>query len=505
MSKIPLPTTHKRAALSRLTRLAACLLVLDVAGCASMGGLHTHAIALDPDGLAAEQSLSTTAFSPAAWPREMWWKDFGDPQLDRLIDAALSGQPALRIAEARVRQAQAVADVTGAALYPQANVGLHSTRQRFSEDGTVAPPVAGTWKTVNDVSLGVGYELDFWGKNRAALDAALGRANAEQVDLHAARLMLTTALVRTYLRLDLGYARLDLAHETLAQREQTLELTRKRVAAQVDSRLELTQAEAALPAIRERIAAINESLALTANQLAALEGKGPDAGLKIDRPQLTDVGGVSLPGDLPAELIGRRPDIVADRWRVEAASQDIKVAKAQFYPNISLTGLVGLQSLGFDNFLDAGSRVLGIGPAISLPIFDGGRLRGNLGARQAGYDMAVEHYNSTVIAAVHDVVDQLVSLHWIQQQILEQRDGLALGERAWELAKARYRSGLANYLQVLAAESQVLAEKQKMIESQSRQREVRLNLTRALGGGYQPDGASDPTPVARAQRQESKS
>ncbi len=476
------------------------LLALSLAGCASTRGLHTHATAIDPARVDATQSLSNVAFSPAAWPKQAWWTEYGDPQLDRLMDDALNGQPGLRIAEARVRQAQAVAGVVGASLYPQANASLRSTRQRFSEDGTVPPPIAGSWQTINDLSLGVGYELDFWGKNRAAVDAALGRANAAEVDLQAARLMLTTALARTYLRLDLAYAQLDLAQDTLKQREQTLALTRKRVEAQIDSQLELTQVEAALPATRERIAAIHESIALIANQLAALQGKGPDAGLRIIRPQLAGVDPVSLPDKLPAELIGRRPDVVADRWRVEAASQDIKVARARFYPNISLNGLVGLQSLGFDNFLDAGSRVLGVGPAISLPIFDGGRLRGNLGVRQAGYDAAVEHYNATVIAAVHDVVDQLVSLHWLQQQVHEQDEALRLAQHAWDLAQARYRSGLANYLQVLSAESQVLAQKRLLIESQSRQRELRLNLVRALGGGCQPA-----TATAQARIQGSKS
>jgi NodT family efflux transporter outer membrane factor (OMF) lipoprotein len=483
----------------------ALLLAGSLAGCASMHGLHTHATAIDPARVEAGQSLASSKLSAAAWPQDAWWTRFGDPQLGRMMDTALSGQPGLRMAEARVRQAQAVAGIVGASLYPQANASLRSTRQRFSEDGTVPPPIAGSWQTINELSLGVGYELDFWGKNRAAVDAALDRAHAAAVDLQAARLMLTTALARTYLRLDLAYAQRDLAQDTLQQREQTLALTRKRVAAQIDSQLELTQAEAALPATRERLAAIGESIALINNQLAALQGQGPDAGAHIDRPQLAHVGEVSLPSNLPAELIGRRPDVVADRWRVEAASQDIKVAKAQFYPNISLNGLVGLQSRGFDNFLDAGSRVLGIGPAISLPIFDGGRLRGNLGVRQAGYDMAVEHYNATVIAAVHDVVDQLVSLQWLQQQAHEQDEALRLTEHAHALAQARYRSGLANYLQVLSAEGQVLAQKQQVLQLQSRQRELRLNLIRALGGGYQPAAVPGATSVAHVQAPGSKS
>jgi NodT family efflux transporter outer membrane factor (OMF) lipoprotein len=481
------------------------LLALSLAGCASMRGLHTRATATDPNSVDAGQSLSHVVFSPAAWPKAEWWRDYGDPQLDRLVDNALHDQPGLRIAEARVRQAQAVAGVVGAARYPQANAGLRSNRQRFSENGTVPPPIAGSWQTINELSLGVGYELDFWGKNRAALDAALSRVNAAEVDLQAARLMLATALTRTYLRLDLAYAQRDLAQATLKQHEQTLALTRRRVAAQIDSQLELTQAEAALPAVRARIAAIDESIGLIGNQLAALQGQGPDAGLRITRPQLAGVDPIRLPNNLPAELIGRRPDVVAERWRVEAASQDIKVAKAQFYPNISLNGLVGLQSLGFDDFLDAGSRVLGVGPAISLPIFDGGRLRSNLGVRQAGYDAAVERYNATVIAAVHDVVDQLVSLQWLQQQLQEQNEALRLAQHARDLAQARYRSGLANYLQVLSAQGQVLTQQQQVIQSQSRQRELRLNLIRALGGGYQPAASPGAAAVAHARIQGSKS
>ncbi|WP_235580192.1 efflux transporter outer membrane subunit [Rhodanobacter sp. Soil772] len=496
---------RKFSSMRMLRSLSVVLAVLGLGACASMKGMHTHAVAIDADQVQASHSLSSASFSAAAWPDDSWWSEFGDSQLNQLMGDALSGQPNLRIAEARVREAQALAGVVGASLYPQVNANLKSTRQRFSEDGTVPPPIAGTWQTINDASLGVNYELDFWGKNRAAVDAALGRATAAEVDLQAARLMLTTTLARTYFRLDLAYAQLDLAQDTLNERAQTLELTKKRVAAQIDSQLELTQAEAALPAARGRIATIHESIALLNNQIASLEGKGPDAGLMIQRPRLAKVGLVQLPTDLPAELIGHRPDVVADRWRVEAASQDIKVAKARFYPDISLNALVGLQSLGFDNFLDAGSRVLGVGPAISLPIFDGGRLRGNLGVHQAEYDAAVERYNATVIAAVHDVVDQLVSLHWLQQQMDERDEALRLAQHAWLLAQARYRSGLANYLQVLSAENQVLEQKQLLIASQSRQRELRLNLIRALGGGYQPASMTAPTAVAHRQTRGNKS
>jgi len=469
-------------------RLLAPLLAtgLFVSGCASMAGLHTHARMGDPQAIASGRSLAGVALSEAAWPRRDWWRDYGDAQLDRLVGRALAGQPRLRIAEARVRAAEAVADVAGASLEPQVNASLRSTRERFSEHGTVPPPIAGSWQTVNDVSLGASYELDFWGKNHAAVEAALDRAHAAQVDLQAARLMLTTSLVRAYLRLDAAYAQRDLAQATLAQRQHTLELTRRRVAAQLDSSLELTQAEAALPAASEQISAANEAIARIGNQIAALEGQGPDASLAISRPRLAPVGQIAVPADLPIALVGRRPDVVAQRWRVEAAGQDVKVAKARFYPDISLNAFVGLQRLGFADFLSAGSRVLGVAPAISLPIFDGGRLRGNLALHQAAYDATVEGYNAAVLAAVHEVVDQLVSLRWLDERQREEAQALALSRHAYALAQARYRAGLASYLQVLSAEGQVLAQQQAVIVSQARQRELRLNLVQALGGGYEP-------------------
>jgi NodT family efflux transporter outer membrane factor (OMF) lipoprotein len=465
--------------------------ILWLAGCASMAGLHTHAHMADPQALAMQHSLSTIVLSDAGWPQRDWWLDYGDPQLDRLVERALQGQPRLRIAEARVRAAEATADIAGASLDPQVNGSFRSTRERFSDRGTVSPPVAGTWQTVNDASLGASYELDFWGKNHSAVDAALDRAHASEVDMQAARLMLATTLVRTYLRLDAAYARRDLAQATLAQRQRTLELTRERVATQLDSALELTEAEAALPAAQEQITAASETIARLGNQIAALEGEGPDAGLTIVRPQLAPSLQVVLPSDLPVALIGRRPDVVAQRWRVEAAGEDIKVAKARFYPNISLNAFIGLQRLGFNEFLSTGSRVLGVGPAISLPIFDGGRLRGNLALRQAAYDATVEGYNAAVLAAVHDVVDQLVSLHWLDEQKKEEHQALTLAQHAYGLAEDRYRSGLASYLQVLTAEGHVLAQKQSILTSEARQRELRLNLIRALGGGYTIDAPAE--------------
>jgi NodT family efflux transporter outer membrane factor (OMF) lipoprotein len=243
-----------------------------------------------------------------------------------------------------------------------------------------------------------------------------------------------------------------------------------------------------VPAARLDIVRLDETIALIQAELGALAGQGPDRGLALDRPALKETRASLLPTDVPAELIGRRPDIVAQRWRVEASGHDIDNARAQFYPNISLTGLVGLQSITFSNFDVGGSRIGAFGPAISLPIFDGGRRISNLAGRDADYDVAVEQYNATVIDALRDVVSQLVSLRAVEQQRALGREALATSEQACQLALQRYRGGIGNYLQVLTAQLQLLATQRQQVDLDMRAIDSDIALARALGGGVIPQG-----------------
>lgn len=459
----------------------AALLLL--AGCAAPGGVPLATLH-GADALSTQASLGQVALSEAAWPTERWWQRYGDAQLNGLMDEALMLNPTLRVAQARVRQAAALAGRAEAASEPQLGLAEKNTRQLFSGHGTTPPPVAGQWKWVNEATLNGAYEFDFWGKNQAAIEAAVGNAHAVEVDAQAARLVLVTGILRSYVRLQQSFQQLDIATETWRQRLQILALTQQRVTARIDSAVELKQAQSLVPAAKLQIAQIREAIALGKAELGALAGQGPDRGLVLDRPSLHEARATLLPSNLPAELIGRRPDIVARRWRVQAAGKDIQNAKAQFYPNISLTALIGLQSLGFANFTDAGSRITGIGPAISLPIFDGGRLRGNLAGRNADYDYAVEQYNATVIDAVRDVVSQLVSLRGIEEQRALQRDAVATAVDTYQLALRRYRGGVGNFLPVLAANLQKLASERQQSDLDMRAIDLDIGLARALGGGF---------------------
>ncbi len=458
--------------------LAFCLLL---AGCASYRGVEHHSSPADPAALEAGKSLEGQ--NTAAWPELDWWKRFGDPQLDALIEEGLAGSANIRLARARVNQALAAAQVARGTYGPQVNAEAILNRQRFSENYIFPPPIGGATFTNSQLALNASYELDFWGKNRGAYEAALGRSRAAQAEAFAARLVLASAIAGTYVQLARGYEQLDIARRTLEDRVQVQSLTSDRMRAGLDSRLELKQVETSIPAARARIAQTEEEIALARNQLAALLGKGPDRGLAIERPTLR-VASVALPSRVPADLLGRRPDIVASRWRAEAAASDIASAKAEFYPNINLTALVGVQSVSLSKLFSPGSGIPSAGAALRLPILDGGRLRGALAVRNAEYDAAIEQYNQALADALREVVDQLASMRSVQTQRGEADAALASAEEAYSLALTRYKAGLGSLLSLITVEQQVLEQRQLRTELQSRELALSINLIRALGGGF---------------------
>ncbi len=229
---------------------------------------------------------------------------------------------------------------------------------------------------------------------------------------------------------------------------------------------------------------IEESIALARNALAALVGAGPDRGAAIARPAVGELGELPIPSRLPADLLGRRPDIAAQRWRIESARHAVASAEGAFYPNVNLTALVGFQNLGATNLVTAANRELGAGPALNLPLFDGGRRRAALAADDAAYDAAVGQYNQLLADALRQVADRLASARSVAAQRLEQRQGLATASEAYDLALLRYREGVGNYLQVLTTETQLLSARSLEVELRARSLDIAIDLVNALGGGF---------------------
>lgn len=461
--------------------------VLTLGGCASSAGITSEAKPIDPAsvGLAAGAS-STGAVMPAPSLLTDWWLALGDPALTGLIERSLDGTPNLRVAQARLNRAQASLDATRAAGRPQLSGELDVSRNRFSSTGIYPPPLGGGTFTLGTAQLNGSWEIDFFGRNKAAIEAAIGTSRAAQADIDAARVMLASNVARSYVQLARLFDQRAVAVRSLQQRADILRLVSQRVQGGLDTTVEQRLGEGALPESRQQIEQIDEQIAMTRHALAALTVQPPDAlDNLVPAPDMVQV--IPLPVDVPADLIGRRADITAARWRVEAAAGDVKNAKAQFYPNVNLTAFLGVSSIGLDRLFDSRSEQWGVGPAIRLPIFDAGRLRANLRVRTADLDAAIESYNGAVVDAVHEAADQITSIRSIARQQVEQASAQAAEESAFDLSMQRYRAGLGTYLTVLNAETTVLNQRRLAADLKARALDSRVILIRALGGGYTPD------------------
>ena len=475
-------------ALGVIAMSIASSVVLTLGGCASSAGIASTAQEIAPVSVGRDASVPMPALATD------WWRSFGDASLTGLIDRALVDNPSLKVAQARLARAQAAVAVTQAADGPQVNGSLDVSRQRFSATSIYPAPLGGSIRTLGTAQIGGSWELDFFGRHRAEIEAAVGTQRAAQADVQAARSLLASNVARQYVQLGRLFAQRDVAVRSLKQRDETLALIRQRVQGGLDTAVEQRQGEGALPETRQQIEQLDEQIMLTRHALAALTVQPPNALDGLVAPLRTVVL-LPLPAAVPADLLGRRADIAAARARIEAASSDVASAKAQFYPNINLTAFVGLASIGLDQLVKSGSEQYGAGPAIRLPIFDSGRLRTNLRGKAADLDAAIESYNGAVIDAVHDAADQIGSLRSIERQQAQQASAQAAAESAFDLATQRYRAGLATYLTVLNAESTVLNQRRQSTDLKARALDAQITLIRSLGGGYQPEAivGSHPT------------
>jgi NodT family efflux transporter outer membrane factor (OMF) lipoprotein len=454
----------------RLHLLAAAVgLSLALAGCASSGGLHPDGKPIDPSTLASGRSLADAQAADATWPQADWWTGLGDPQLDALIAEALAGNPGLAAADARARAAQAAAGVAEAARRPSVNGGAAVSGAR--------PPGAfgdfAHFAAAKYAYASFKWDLDLWGGKRAAWEAAVGRARAAEVDARAARVELSGNVARAYVQLGYAYAQQDVAQAELERANATRTLTRQRVDAGLDNRMQLEQANAEVAGAEQQVAQAARAIDAARSALSVLLGKGPDRGLDIARPQLLPPAALRVPASLPVELIGHRADLVAARWRVEAAGKDIKVAKTEFLPDVSLGAMAGLLSMGGGNLFQASSRFYQFGPSLSLPIFEGGRLRAN------------------------EVADDLDALGSLQRQAQAEQRALDAARQAWKLSEQRYKAGVGSYLEALSVRQQLLEAEQRMAALKAQQADQSVQLIQALGGGYRPTADHQP-PAADA-------
>ena len=275
------------------------------------------------------------------------------------------------------------------------------------------------------------------------------------------------------------------SQESLTERQQSAELVRQRQSQQLENEGELSQARSRSAGAQADLDQIDGQIALARNQLAALVGKGPDRGLDIALPGTVQLKPFGVPSSLGVDLIGRRPDIVAAKLRADAASKRIDVAHAAYYPNINLNGDLGFQALGLVNLISPASEIGQIGPALSLPIFDGGRIEGGYRNARAQYDEAVANYDKTLTQALRDVADVLANQHELSTELADAKVALAESENAYRIATLRYEGGLSRYLDVLTSEDTLVVQRRRVADLQARAFGQDVALVRALGGGFE--------------------
>jgi NodT family efflux transporter outer membrane factor (OMF) lipoprotein len=461
-----------------------------LSACVNYAGIHSDKQMAQPQQFATTQSLPAES---GHWPAADWADQFGDAQLKALIEEALKGSPTIAQARARIAGAQAYADTAMASTLPKVDASYSLTRQQLSGTFDVPPPYAGSWQTQNSGLLSASYDLDLWGKNREALKTAASQVEASEADAEVVKLTLTTAVARSYNQLARLYVLHDIAQQEVERREQIDRISASRIATGLDTAVERKTSQANLATARSALAALDGSILTTRYQLAALMGEGPDRGLTIARPALGVGDEVRLPDNLPADLVSRRPDIVAARWRVDAITHEVKEAKAEFYPDINLSAAMGLDAFGFGRFLTAASRTASVGPAVHLPIFDAGELRAQLRGRYADFDDAVATYNQTLVTALSSVATQLAQLRSSDVQLGDAQTAQQNAREADDLAITQYKGGLTNQLTVLNADMNTLQADQAVANLLMDRRDQQIALASALGGGY-VDTSSETTP-----------
>lgn len=471
------PPPRALCSLARARAGLAAAVALLFAGCAAPAS-HTSVEAKTPTALALA--------GPSVQLAPDWWHAIGDPQLDRLVADALAGNPSLDIAAARVRQAQAALERQDAERRPSVDADAQLQGTRLSGNYTIPPPYAGTVRALGTAQAGLSWNLDLFGRQKAAIEAAAAQTRAAGYDVAAARLMLAGAVVQNYVEVARAERRAAIAARTIKAREGSLSLVQARERSQLASRIDVTAAGTLLAQARLALVQAKAARVLATNALAALAGRGSDYAATIGATHLATDTALPVPTAIPADLLARRADIAAAQARIAAAGAERQVARRAFYPNINLSALVGLQAIGFGNFVDLDSGTAGGGAAFHLPLFDSGRRRADLAGATAALDVATAQYNDAVVTAARQVADAIAQVRATDTARVSQRQVTAGFAETNRLNTIRVASGLNSRLDLVDNDVRLLdaelADASLSIDALA----ARAQLATALGGGFDP-------------------
>ena len=439
-----------------------------------------------PPALAASAPLDGLEIAGGGdWPAADWWKRYQDPALDRLIELALSSSPTLATVHARFESARQSVRIAGAASGARVDANADIGRQRLSDNGLIPPRFLGFgWYNQSDLGLQASYTFDWWGKQRGAVEAAMDQAHAAQADRSAAALVLASSIADTYFGWQADQARLIVAAMRASVVQSEGAIAAARVNADMDPGDEMKRSDLALAAVREQIEALEGSAKLRKVAIAGLVGRSIAELPPLESMPLPSVSG-DLPDNIKIDLISRRADITASRWRVEAAERNVDSARADFFPDVTINALLGLSSIDVGKLLEYGSRVPQASAAIHLPIFDAGRLKARYGASQAAIDSAVADYQNTIVGAARDVATQASNRAQLAAQRSQRVIQVDAARRLQSSAGARTRQGIADPRVELTATESWLEQRDVLLQLDAAALSADIALQRALGGGYE--------------------
>lgn len=495
---------NKKITLPKLATLTA--LACALAGCAHVPAERSAPLA--QRDVAATVIAEDIKLARDGWPEARWWSSYGDPQLDGLIAAALAANPNLDTAAAQIASAHSTLDRTRSAAGLEAGVYGGMNRQRYSATGLFPAPIGGSYFTEETVRVEARYNFDWWGRNKAQVAAAAGEVHAHQADYAQAERALAAAIAQSYFRLQGGWARrANLAQLATAQ-QAVIDDAAKRIARGLGVSDEERQASGELAQLRKQLAQLDGDNLREREALRALLGgdNAPGAGasgtaadaaprattaqlLAALQPRALPAGPHALPSRLGMELLARRPDLQAARWRVEASLSRIDAAKAAFYPDINISAAAGLNSISFERLLEAPSRTLFAGPTITLPLFDSKRLAAQLEGTRSERNALVAEYNRAVVAAVRDVAQDAAAVQALEAETAEQAAASASAQSLLRSAQAKLAGGLAGQRAVLNASLNALRQQDAALQLQQLSLQAEVALIHSLGGGYRADTA----------------
>lgn len=415
-----------------------------------------------------------------------WWSVYADPQLDALVAQAQQDAPPLQIAQARLREAEAVEGAARANQLPHVDGYGWIAGEQFPGHSYYPAPYKGNFGSEGQFQLDVQYHVDFWGRWRKTTRAAAYWQIVAEQEAADARLLIETAVVNAYVRLDAAYKMQDVARAGLSRREGIIAMLALRAKAGLSTDIDAVAAREALTDTRSQIDLLDGEISARRHEIAALLGKTPAFADALSRPRLPSIADPAPLSSVPAVLLGYRPDVSAKRAAVEAAANAVGAARAAFYPDVDLVAFAGFRALDIGHIFRPGSVASQFGPAVTLPIFQGGQLRAALKNRLGEYDEAVSDYNATLSRALQQVADGIANLKAGQAAKGEADRAVSYWTHVVELQNLRQKNGISDTNDRLDAETALLLSRRRAVEADARIAVVQITLIRALGGAWSP-------------------